>query len=78
MESRRYIPYMTISLIVINVLIFLIETVAGGSESTEVALKFGAQYAPYVIGEGEWYRTFTSMFVHFGIEHIFGNMIALV
>lgn len=78
MESRRYIPYMTISLIVINVIIFLIETALGGSESTEIALKFGAQYLPYVLADGDWYRVFTSMFVHFGIEHIFGNMIALI
>ncbi len=69
---------MTISLIVINVIIFLIETALGGSESTEIALKFGAQYLPYVLADGDWYRVFTSMFVHFGIEHIFGNMIALI
>lgn len=53
-----YHPIVTVILILINVLIFLMETVAGGSTKTEVALRFGAQYTPY-IDEGQWWRIFT-------------------
>ena len=69
-------PYMTITLIAINVLIFLIESMVGESESTATALKFGAIYMPK-IKEGQWYRFLTACFVHFGYEHIAGNMLAL-
>lgn len=69
-------PYMTITLIAINVLVFLIESMVGESESTATALKFGAIYMPK-IKEGQWYRFLTACFVHFGYEHLAGNMLAL-
>ena len=33
-------------LIGINILVFLLETLAGGSTTNKVALRFGAQYTP--------------------------------
>lgn len=70
--------YATQLLIAVNIIIFLIETAAGGSENTAVAIRFGAFYAPYIIENGEWYRLFTSMFLHFGPEHIGTNMLSLL
>ena len=66
----------TTVLILVNVIVFLLETRAGGSTKTSVALKFGAQYAPYV-KRGEYYRLFTAMFLHFGVYHLLFNMYAL-
>ena len=68
---------MTIVLIALNVLVFILETLAGGSEDISVALRFGAYSAPAVLGNGEWYRLFTAMFLHFGPEHLGSNMISL-
>ena len=73
----KNIPVLTYTLIAINVIIFLIETAFGGSDSSEVAIKFGAQTTPLVLEQGEWFRLFTAMFLHFGFEHLFGNMVAL-
>ena len=61
------VTYMSVTniLIGINLLVFAAETLAGGSLNRETALKFGAMYPPY-IKRGQWYRMFTSMFLHFG------------
>lgn len=66
----------TFILIAINAVIFIIESIAGGSTKTHVALKFGAQYTPN-LRQGQYYRLFTSMFLHFGFIHIACNMYAL-
>lgn len=66
----------TIVLIMINAVVFIAETTAGGSTNTDVAIRFGAQYTP-LIQQGQWWRLFTSMFLHFGIMHIATNMYAL-
>ena len=41
-------------------------------------LQHGAMYVPYLIKNGEYYRLFTSMFLHFGYDHLFNNMVVLV
>ncbi|MDD5940064.1 MAG: rhomboid family intramembrane serine protease [Lachnospiraceae bacterium] len=77
-NSDRYRQYLTVTnvLIAVNVIVFVIEEFAGGSENTEVAVSFGALYAPYVLA-GEWWRLVSAMFVHFGMEHLVMNMISL-
>ena len=63
-------------LIIINVVIFLLETKDGGSTNREVALKYGVQYQP-LIRQGQYYRLFTAMLLHFGAYHLLFNMYAL-
>ena len=66
----------TTALIAINICLFLLETREGGSTNRQVALKYGAQYQPY-IEQGQYYRLFTAMFLHFGVYHLLFNMYAL-
>ena len=66
----------TTVLIIINVVIFLLETKDGGSTNREVALKYGVQYQP-LIRQGQYYRLFTAMLLHFGAYHLLFNMYAL-
>ncbi len=68
--------YVTAAIIGINILVYVIETLAGGSEKTDTAIRFGAFYVPKV-REGQWYRLITAMFVHFGVFHIICNMYSL-
>ncbi len=77
MNQRKNYPVMTYVLIGINVLIYALETLAGGSQETEVAVRFGALYTPFVLRYGEYYRLLTAMFLHFGIDHLGSNMISL-
>ena len=70
------VPYMTYFFIIVNVLIFVIEIIVGDSESGDTALKVGSLYMPK-LKEGQWYRFLTACFIHFGYEHLAGNMLAL-
>ena len=62
---------------VLNVLVFLAVEFTGFSQDTVHMLDWGAAYTPYIVEEGETYRIFTSMFLHFGIEHLINNMLVL-
>ena len=63
----------TVFLILINMLVFVITELTGGTEDTMHMLQCGAAYTPAII-QGEYYRIFTSMFLHFGIQHLLNNM----
>lgn len=69
--------YIAVSIIVVNIIYFIFLETHGGSENTMVMLKYGAAF-PENIKNGEYYRLVTSMFMHFGIEHIVNNMLILV
>jgi len=74
-------PYaITVALIALNVLVY-IAMVASGVSPTEPtpldAYKWGGDFAPATIGDHQYWRLFTSTFVHFGIIHIGFNMYVL-
>ena len=68
--SKKY-PLITYVLMGINVLIFIYSLFI----DSELLYKYG-MYAP-MIKSGEYYRLFTSMFLHSGILHLICNMYAL-
>lgn len=67
----------TVGLIVVNIGVFLILSVMGRTEDAAFMLDHGAAYEPYIIEQHEYYRMFTSLFLHFGIEHLLNNMVLL-
>lgn len=60
-------------LLVINVVVFIIMTLAGGTNNTSNLLRFGAMNK-ILVANGEWYRIFTSSFIHIGFFHLLFNM----
>lgn len=69
-------PIATIALLAINIAIFIAMVASGISfitPETDQVLRWGADYGPYTLS-GQYWRLITSMFLHFGIIHIFGNM----
>ena len=75
MEELKKEP-LTEILVLINVLVFLAVELTGGSDDTVHMLQCGAAYTPAVL-EGEYYRLFTCMFLHFGVQHLLNNMLLL-
>ncbi len=71
-----YRPRMTYVMIGILIVVFVIETLAGGSESTRVLISLGANAGPLVTA-GDYWRLFTANFLHIGLLHIAFNLYAL-
>lgn len=75
--DRRKKAYVNFCFIAVNVIYFLYLETTGSTENTEFMVSHGAMYAPYVLEGGEYFRLLTSIFMHFGINHIMNNMLIL-
>ena len=67
----------TVALIVINVAVFLILSAMCDTEDAVFMMNHGGMYEPLIVQEHEYYRLFTSMFLHFGMSHLLNNMVLL-
>lgn len=67
----------TAALIVINIAVFFFLSLFGDTEDAAFMFQHGAMYEPTVTQGHEFYRIFTSMFLHFGISHLVNNMVLL-
>ena len=76
MEEIKKEP-VTVFLMILNILLFLVVDFTGGTSDTMHMVNCGAAFAPVIIENHEIYRLFTSMFLHFGIEHLANNMLVL-
>jgi rhomboid protease GluP len=74
MPSRT--PYVTYTLIVISVLIFLLQMASRSMEATDRLIDMGGRYDP-AIQAGQLWRFLTPALLHVDIAHILFNMYAL-
>src|SRR5699024_1845610 len=74
--TQRARPTATYILIIINIVVYLLMTIAGGSENTAILIGFGAKVNQLIVN-GQWWRLFTLMFIHIGLLHIVLNMVTL-
>jgi len=68
----------TLALVALNVLAYLWETTTGGLASNQSLYEHGALCKLCVTQDGQWWRIYTSAFLHGGLAHIALNMFALV
>jgi membrane associated rhomboid family serine protease len=68
----------TMALVAINVAVYLVELGLGGTVDGTNNWIFdkGLLWGPYV-GQGDWWRVFTAMFLHYGPIHLAMNMYSL-
>lgn len=74
-ENRKAVC--TTALIAINIGVFFILTFIGDTEDSLFMMEHGAIFKPYIVEGQEYYRLFTSLFLHFGIDHLLNNMVLL-
>lgn len=67
-----YVPWVAYVLVAINIVVYIVCTATG-----ELLYNVGGMSVATVIGDGQWYRILTSMFLHGDITHIFNNMLIL-
>src|SRR4029078_3108519 len=69
-QQKKATPVITYTLIAINVVMFVLQTVSPNMQS-ELVLRSPA------VADGDLYRLLTSAFMHYGITHLLFNMYAL-
>ncbi len=69
---------MNLLMVVLNVLVFLILEAAGDTTDVGFMMRRGAMYPSLIVEGGQYYRLITSMFLHFGFEHLIFNMLLLL
>lgn len=80
-ESTSSGGAITLLIIALNVLMFIVMCIGGVSffEPTALSLvKWGANFGPLTVGDHEWWRLVTSMFIHIGVIHLVVNMVVLL
>lgn len=74
----EHTPFITLGIVAINVVAFLLCEMFGSTEDAAFMERAGALSYTLIYEGGEFYRIITSMFLHFGFEHIVNNMFMLV
>ncbi|WP_407891320.1 rhomboid family intramembrane serine protease [Lacticaseibacillus sp. N501-2] len=69
-------PFVTYALVLLTALVFVAETLLGGSDNNLVLLRLGARYNPLILA-GQWWRFITPAFLHIGITHLVLNGVSL-
>ncbi|WP_217586711.1 rhomboid family intramembrane serine protease [Lentibacillus saliphilus] len=70
-------PIWTYILLGINIIMFILLSIFGGSTDIATLIEFGAKYNPAIIEDDEWWRLISSMFLHIGLLHLLMNMLAI-
>jgi len=77
LDQRQAPPFSVYALIAINILVWLIVEALGSSTEVETLIAAGAMKYDLVVGQQDYYRLFTAMFLHIGFAHLFHNMFSL-
>ncbi len=81
LRKRRIV---TLSIIIINILIWVINIIVGGGSSWGLSIsgggylkEYGEATFGYIFQQGQWWRLLTCGYLHMGVLHLLCNMYAL-
>jgi rhomboid protease GluP len=82
-SQRRSLPRISVSpvvlaLIVVNIVVFIVELLAGGSTNPVTLHRLGELDTSIVIFRHQYWRLLSALFLHYGPIHIFFNLFALL
>lgn len=77
MEKNGKKAYINGAIIGLNIVVFLYLDLIGSSQDSLFMIEKGALYVPLLLKEKQYYRLLTSVFMHFGINHLLNNMLVL-
>ena len=69
-------PSITYTLIIINIVMYIVMTLFGGTENIVNLVRFGAKYSPYIIN-GQYWRLITPMIIQIRMQQLLINMITI-
>lgn len=75
-QTFRNTTFMTYLFLAIQLIVFLLMTLNGGSTNVLTLILFGAKFNPAIVG-GEYWRLLTPIFIHIGFTHLLVNSITL-
>ena len=76
-RPRRPLVWVTPTIVVVNVAVFVLMVATGVSPispTTADLFKWGADFGPATVLDGQWWRLFSAAFIHVGLLHIALNM----
>lgn len=76
LKRKQKKPYLTIILILINLVFYVVEIASGGSKNIGNLYKLGA-LVPTEVVAGQWWRAIAANFLHYGWLHLLTNMVGL-
>ena len=77
-QENPYLTPVNLILAAINVIVFIILSVRGDTQSGMFMYEHGAMIPEAIYDPAQWYRLLTSTFLHFGLSHLVNNMIMMI
>lgn len=77
MRNQKNLPYVTVAMIAINVIVYLVMEIYGDTTDGMYIAAYGGMYPTFLIYNHQWWRLLTAGFIHFGAAHLVNNMFIL-
>ncbi len=74
---RNLLTPVVLTLLIANVLMFLLEIFAGGSENEATLQRLGELNTDFILYGHQYWRLLSALFLHYGPIHLFFNLFAL-
>ena len=75
--NRFSSTFVTNAILIVLFVVFIIETMMGGSTNINILVRLGAMNNQLVTVGHQWWRLFTAQFLHIGWLHIASNAVMI-